>query len=71
MGWSTQIVVARKWNRDERLCWETFDGHSIEIIEWNKLESLTGKIFVVKIDVLDENNRKFNIKEQQNEVSSD
>lgn len=37
MGWSTQIVVARKWSRDERLCWETFDGHSIEIIEWNKI----------------------------------
>lgn len=45
--------------------------NGITIIEWNKLESLTGKIFVVKIDVLDENNRKFNIKEQQNDVSSD
>lgn len=37
MGWSTQIVVATKWNKDEKLCWETFNGHSIRIIEWNKL----------------------------------
>ena len=43
--------------------------NGITIIEWNKLQSLTGKIIVVKIDVLDENSRKFNIKEQQNDVS--
>lgn len=36
MGWSTKIVVANKWEKDEKLCWETFNEHSIEIIEWNK-----------------------------------
>ena len=36
MGWSTRIVVANKWDKDEKLCWETFNGHSIDIIEWNK-----------------------------------
>ena len=43
--------------------------NGVTIIEWNKLQSLTGKIIVVKIDVLDENSRKFNIREQQNDVS--
>ena len=43
--------------------------NGITIIEWNKLQSLTGKIIVVKIDVIDENSRKFNIKEQQDDVS--
>lgn len=39
--------------------------NGITIIEWNKYNSLTGKIIVVKIDVLDETHRKFTIKEQQ------